>query len=182
MGQIYKIYKFTDLNRQDGSNGRIKDYELYITEDTLDWGEPVSVGQFANTAAPQTVEFDQPLMGRYWKLIALSEVNGNAWASAAEFSVVGCTDLTSGSGTYSNEFKLEAFPVPSIGRITIPVPQTDGLGYQILSADGRSVSAGALDPNTGQHTFDLSGQGRGLYLIILRDKAGSTYRARVLID
>ena len=60
MGEIYNIYKFIYLNRQDGSNGRIKDYELYITQDTLDWGDPVSMGEYENTAAPQTVVFDQP--------------------------------------------------------------------------------------------------------------------------
>jgi hypothetical protein len=27
-----------DLTRQDSENGRIKAYELYISEDTLNWG------------------------------------------------------------------------------------------------------------------------------------------------
>nr|NQU92303.1 discoidin domain-containing protein [Bacteroidota bacterium] len=92
MGEIYKIYEFIYLNRQDGQNGRIREYELYITEDTLDWGNPVNTGEFENTAAPQTITFEEPPIGQYFRLLALSEVNGNAWASAAEFSVVGCTD------------------------------------------------------------------------------------------
>ena len=92
LGESYKVFSFTYLARQDGVNGRIADYELYISRDQLDWGDPVSTGTFVNTSAPQTVDFPQGVTGRYFRLRALSEVNGNPWASAAEFSLVGCIE------------------------------------------------------------------------------------------
>jgi hypothetical protein len=90
MGDEYQVFKFTYLTRQVGQNGRIKDYELYITSDMSDWGTPVSIGEFVNTSAPQDIDFIEPQIGRYFKLVALSEVNGGPWASAAEFTFVGC--------------------------------------------------------------------------------------------
>jgi len=92
MGETYRAFSFTYLTRQNGVNGRIADYELFISEDQLDWGDPVSTGTFVNTAAPQTIDFPQGVIGRYFRLRALSEVNGNPWASAAEFSLVGCIE------------------------------------------------------------------------------------------
>jgi len=92
LGQEYWIYKFIYLTRQDSENGRIKDYELYIGDDTLNWGIPVKTGQFVNTSALQTIVLDTAKAGRFFRLRALSEVNGNPWASAAEFSMVGCVD------------------------------------------------------------------------------------------
>lgn len=75
-----------------GANGRIGDYEVYASESvsTIDgeWGEPVSTGAFQNTAEPQLALF-RPASARYLKLVALSEVNGNPWATAGELSAAG---------------------------------------------------------------------------------------------
>jgi hypothetical protein len=179
MGQLYKVYEFVCLNRQDGPNGRIKDYELYITEDTLDWGEPVSIGQFENTAAPQTIAFEEAPIGRYWKLLALSEVNGNAWASAAEFDVVGCTDLTSETGPVYTVNELKAFPVPTSGQINIPLPGKGNFSYSVSSVDGRLVFGGQIKGEDGMATFDLENMKSGIYMIMLVDDAGQVYRVKV---
>jgi len=119
MGELYKIYKFIYLNRQDGQNGRIKEYELYISEDTLAWGLPVSNGEFENTSAPQTLVFNESVNGRYFRLVALSEVNTGPWSSSAEFSLVGCTDLTYGIKTDDRLEKITAFPVPTNGGLVL---------------------------------------------------------------
>ncbi len=182
MGQLYKVYKFINLNRQDGPNGRIKEYELYIAEDTLDWGDPVSTGEFENTAAPQTIAFAEPPIGRYWRLVALSEVNGNAWASAAEFSVVGCTDLTSGVPGDMAINRLRAYPVPSQGRVTLPLPGTDDYSFTVLGMDGRTVSQGSTGRASGSCTLNLEGVKPGQYLVVLTDSRGRTFRARVIME
>jgi hexosaminidase len=75
-----------------GANGRIGDYEVYVSESTSSidgpWGEAVSTGRFENTAAVQLASFE-PQKARYVKLVALSEVNGNPWATAAELAAAG---------------------------------------------------------------------------------------------
>ena len=180
MGEIYKIYKFIYLNRQDGQNGRIKQYELYIAEDTLAWGLPVSTGEFENTAAPQTIVFDESVNGRYFRLVALSEVNGSPWASAAEFSLVGCTDLTYGINRCSKPDNIKAFPVPTNGLVTIALPDSKELQYRIVSITGRIVKQGNIINPTAAQTFDLSDEPSGIYFIYLTDENGVSYRVKVV--
>lgn len=75
------------LPRQDGNvNGRIGKYAVYTSTDGTSWGDPVATGTLANTAAEKWIPFAQT-DARYVKLVALSEVNGNPWTSAAEVSV-----------------------------------------------------------------------------------------------
>lgn len=90
LGNSYNISVFKYLPRQSGANGRIKDYELYFSHDTNNWGEPVKTGSFENTAGLQNIEFDTPVKGRFLRFKALSEVNGEAWTSIAELTLVGC--------------------------------------------------------------------------------------------
>jgi hypothetical protein len=82
------IKGFTYLPRQDDtSNGMIKDYEFYVSDNTNDFGQPVSKGTFENSKDLKTVTFD-PKTCRFIKLKALSEINDAAWTSAAEIGVV----------------------------------------------------------------------------------------------
>lgn len=75
--------------RQDGSpNGRVKDYEIYVSNDGKTWGKPVAKGSFADNAATQKVMFATPVRARYIRLRALSEQRGNDYASAAEFALI----------------------------------------------------------------------------------------------
>jgi F5/8 type C domain len=83
-----KIKGFTYLPRQDNTeNGSIKDYEFYVSDDGKDFGQPVCKGTFETGKDKRTVTFD-PVKCRFIKLKALSEVNGEAWTSAAEIGVV----------------------------------------------------------------------------------------------
>lgn len=82
-----KIKGFTYLPRAEGDNGSIKDYEFYVSEDGKDFGKPVAKGAFENTKDRKTVNFDAKACG-FVKLKALSEVNGAAWTSAAEITVI----------------------------------------------------------------------------------------------
>lgn len=82
------INGFTYLPRQDDSeNGTIKDYEFYISNDGRDYGQPVAKGAFENSKVLKSVTFP-PQQCRFIKLKALSEVNGEAWTSAAEIGVI----------------------------------------------------------------------------------------------
>ena len=71
---------------RNSENGRIKAYELYFSKDGKTWGTKIG-GTFNNSSAPQVVKLEKPVQARYFKLIGLSEVNGNNWASAAELDV-----------------------------------------------------------------------------------------------
>ena len=88
-GKQKVIKGFTYLARQDGSlNGCIKDYEIYISNDNKNWGEPVAKGSFEKTAKLQKVMFGKPVKARYVRLRALNEQSGQDYASGAEFTLV----------------------------------------------------------------------------------------------
>lgn len=96
LGESYNLEAFSYLPRQDGSqNGMIKDYEFYVSADGSNWGTAVKAGTW-NSTTDMKKEFFTPKTGRYIRLVGISEVNGNAWASAAEIDVYGALD-TGGS-------------------------------------------------------------------------------------
>lgn len=88
-GKQKVIKGFTYLARQDGSlNGCIKDYEIYVSNDNKNWGEPVAKGSFEKTAKLQKVMFGKPVKARYVRLRALNEQSGQDYASGAEFTLI----------------------------------------------------------------------------------------------
>ena len=88
-GKQKVIKGFTYLARQDGSlNGCIKDYEIYVSNDNKNWGEPVAKGSFEKAAKLQKVMFGKPVKARYVRLRALNEQSGQDYASGAEFTLV----------------------------------------------------------------------------------------------
>ncbi|MDR2563037.1 MAG: discoidin domain-containing protein [Prevotellaceae bacterium] len=87
MGKTYRIESFIYQGRSDGNNGRIKDYEVSFSNDPKVWGSAALRGRFANTSAAQIIAVPSKPEARYFKLIARSEVEKRAWASAAELGV-----------------------------------------------------------------------------------------------
>jgi glucose/arabinose dehydrogenase len=87
LGMTRPVMSLFYTPRQDGyANGRIARYEVYVSNDPASWGSAVATGTFANNAMQQAVAFPVKA-GRYVRLRVLSEVNGDPWASAAEFNV-----------------------------------------------------------------------------------------------
>src|SRR5262245_15252266 len=90
LGGQYQVDGFRYLPRQDGnSNGTIAAYQFYVSADGTTWGTAVAAGTLAADTSEKTVRFTAKT-GRYVRLVALSEINGNAsWTSAAELNVFG---------------------------------------------------------------------------------------------
>lgn len=89
MSELKLVRAFRYLPRQDGGqNGRIKNYEFYLSEDGKKWGDPVATGQFASVSDATLIQLKAPVKARYFKFRALSEQNGKSWASCAELDVV----------------------------------------------------------------------------------------------
>ncbi len=67
---------------------RVKDYELYVSTDGVNWGEPVARGSFANHQDPQQALFLTPCTARYVRLVMLNSHNGGDFASISELDVI----------------------------------------------------------------------------------------------
>ena len=95
MTNTYKVTAFTYLARQDGNqNGMVKAYEVYLSTDGKTWGNAVATGEFKNTTSLQVAKLKTPKVARYLKFVAKSEINGNAWTSAAEIGIQAEADVT----------------------------------------------------------------------------------------
>lgn len=95
MVKSYKVTAFTYLTRQDGNqNGMVKAYEVYLSEDNQTWGSAVVSSEFKNTTALQVAQLNTPKTGRYLKFVAKSEINNNAWTSAAEIGIQAESDIS----------------------------------------------------------------------------------------
>jgi lysophospholipase L1-like esterase len=114
LGGRYTVTGFKYLPRQNMANGRIADYAFYVSEDGVVWGSAVAQGRFPNVAAEQTVSFSEAT-GRYVRLVALSEVNGNPITSVAELNVLGYA--ASGGGNQAPNGAIDSPP----GNLTVPV-------------------------------------------------------------
>jgi hypothetical protein len=83
LGGSYNISSLKYLPRNDGPNGIITEYNIYVSNDGLNYTK-VTHGNWDNNALLKTVTFT-PVMAQFIKLEALVGVNG--YASAAEINV-----------------------------------------------------------------------------------------------
>ena len=84
--QVMMLKGFSTCLGQDSVNGRIADYEIYVSTDGSNWGSAVAAGTWPNSASLQVVTFDT-VTASYVRLVALSEVNSNPWTAVAELNV-----------------------------------------------------------------------------------------------
>jgi beta-galactosidase len=71
----------------------VKAYEIYLSTDGQTWGS-AATGNFQNTTALQTAKLKKTTTARYIKFVAKSEINGNAWTSAAEIGIEATNETT----------------------------------------------------------------------------------------
>ncbi|MPV48664.1 family 20 glycosylhydrolase [Pseudactinotalea sp. HY160] len=88
LGGQYDVQALEYMTRQSGTNGRIADYDIYVSSDGTTWGDPVVTGTFSTALFPQVVEF-APVEGRFVKLVAKTSQAGNEFAGAAEIRIGG---------------------------------------------------------------------------------------------
>ncbi len=70
--------------RQSGSNGRIKNAEVYVSTDKNQWTKIGDSYDFANSASKKTIEFPESTKAKYIKLVATSNYgDGRSFISAA---------------------------------------------------------------------------------------------------
>ncbi len=105
MGSVHTITALRYLPRQIVTveiNGTPGQYEFYVSMDGINWDTPVASGtwylniDFSDTDRSEKEIIITPKTGRYIRFRTLSEINGRAWASAAEISALEpetCSDL-----------------------------------------------------------------------------------------
>ena len=70
MGKTLRVKGVTYLARQDIASGRVGECEVYLSNDSSNWGQPAATAKLDNTGAIQTMMFKTP------RLRALSQIRG----------------------------------------------------------------------------------------------------------
>lgn len=87
-GQTLKISAVMGVPRQDNKpEGRIKDYEIYLSADGQSWGDPVAKGTWENRGDERTAMLAKPASGRYLKLVALNGQTRHGFVTLANLDV-----------------------------------------------------------------------------------------------
>ncbi|MGD9247106.1 MAG: discoidin domain-containing protein [Desulfobacteraceae bacterium] len=133
LGRTYQLDGFTMLPRQNGTNGRIIDYEFYVGNHPDQWYDPVAKGSFTDNSDEKSVTFN-PTVGRYIKLVALSSTDNAPWTSLAEIGVTGMatTDYTT---------------LPKSDWQLVSVDSEE-----LVGEDGAAINAFDSNPDTIWHT------------------------------
>lgn len=87
-GEVKTLKGFTYLPRQDSGNGRIKDYQIQVSNDGKTWGDVLVKGSFENNAKEKRAMFSKPVKARYVRFTALSSQDGQDFATGAEMGVL----------------------------------------------------------------------------------------------
>jgi arylsulfatase A-like enzyme len=90
LGKVREIRGFRYLARQDGGwNGAFVKTEFSVSDSSDVFSDPVAKATFKKIRTAQSADCQKPVRGRYVLVRILSEVNRNAWGSAAEIGIIG---------------------------------------------------------------------------------------------
>ncbi|WP_185154178.1 discoidin domain-containing protein [Fulvivirga sp. M361] len=138
LGANYTIEKLRLLPRQDGnSNGMVKRYDLYISKQPENWGNPVSSNNFTLSRSEKEVTIS-PKEGRYIRFDALSGFDENPWSSLAELDVI----VSPGSMCYYSDEVLTGSLISSVIDENVTGKAFDGsVGtyFEAGTADGHWI-------------------------------------------
>ncbi|GHT44528.1 hypothetical protein FACS189454_02210 [Planctomycetales bacterium] len=92
------IKGFVLTMRNDGFNGDVGKYEVYVTDIINGTDKPAAASEFSKAAnlnekKSNRIEFAEPQTGRYFVLRAFSDLSGNQYTSVAELELL-CDDAT----------------------------------------------------------------------------------------
>ncbi|WP_449373737.1 discoidin domain-containing protein [Arthrobacter psychrolactophilus] len=97
LGKSYAVTGFEFTQRQSNSNGKIKDFELYVSDSPTEFGTKVASGTFLDVTRSQITAVSGGKVGRYVKLTALNSIAGNAFAGGAELNIGGTVPGSGGN-------------------------------------------------------------------------------------
>lgn len=171
LGSSNNIDRLTYLPRQNGVNGTISDYEIYVSSDGINWGSPVAAGTWGNSPTEKQIFFS-PVTGSYISLRALSEVNGGAWASAAEINVYAVPADTTPPAPNPMTFATApvAISEASISMTATAASDPSGVEYYFTCTAGGGHDSSWQDSTTYADT-GLIPSTQYSYTVVARDKS-----------
>ena len=89
LGKTRTLQSLACTPRQDQSNARIADCEVYLSDDAAQWGKPAATVKLKNESTAQAIRFEPPATGRYLKVIIKStHAEKDPSAAIAELGII----------------------------------------------------------------------------------------------
>lgn len=178
------IQAFSYTARTDGENGRINEFDLFVSADKASW-KKVATGAFENTGTEERILFSQVAVGTsatYVKFVAKSEINSQSFASMAEFNlfklkqeVVGVQSVA----TKQNRSLVEL----NRGVVNLNLLSADQITIQLVSLNGRIISNNGVSLSAGTHAIplNLKGVAAGNYLVRISGSKMGVFTKKMVI-
>lgn len=157
LGETHNINGFSCLTRGNNTrNGRINQFEFYVTSDTSDWGAPQSMGYLVypqpNSGVQQTAEvYFGTVEGRYVRLVGLSSVAGDNYTMIAELNVYEDTACAptgmQNQVIYTTPIERQLSTNPPI---VVSATASSGLPLQYNIVDGPATVSDSIVTLTGE--------------------------------
>ncbi|MCK3685428.1 discoidin domain-containing protein [Maribellus sp. YY47] len=183
LADTFQISSLTYLPRQNSANGRIKDYEIYISDRKENWGQPVMSGTFDSGSGPKTLTFS-PTTGRYFKFKSLSEQNGNNWTAIAEIDLKGCyAETITSNEDIARQDMINVYPVPCSDRLNVKLPnasQNETLLCKIYSSNGALIQQKKITLGLSSQSFDVHHLMPGMYYMMISGENNRQYRIKFI--
>ncbi|GAB3797513.1 hypothetical protein GCM10028798_08870 [Humibacter antri] len=193
LGKEYDVSGFSYLQRAGNSNGRMKDFEVYVGDSlTGDWGNPVMTGSFQDiTTYAQVFEFSAAKTGRYLKLVGLDSINGLAFGGAAEINVGGLPHVTPPSVTASassvaagGSLTLNASDFAPSTQLTIALHEATpavALGLRLMDVGDVQLGTATTDASGALQTQVTipAATAPGAYTVVVTQPGGTPLSASV---
>ncbi|WP_160318925.1 family 20 glycosylhydrolase [Arthrobacter sp. ERGS1:01] len=164
LGKSFNVTGFEYTQRQSNTNGKMKDYEIYVSDSLTDFGTKVASGTFLDVNRAQVVTISGGKVGRYVKFVGLNSMAGNAFGGAAELNVGGIApgatvpDVSANVGTIKAggtvDLSLKGFAANTPVSLSLHSTPVD-LGTVTTDANGAATKTVTI-PSTieaGNHTI-----------------------------
>ena len=152
MGKPADVAGFCYLPRQKQTIGRIKGYEFFVSEDGKEWGQPVSSGEFENTASIHVVRCKEK-RGRFVRLVAKSDFMKRPAAVIAELYVLDKASLDKAEATPKQG------PDPGARKLLAAAALPAGIQLRVAAepaGEGYKLRLAAHDAMSGELLSEVS--------------------------
>ncbi|MFQ4147866.1 discoidin domain-containing protein [Arthrobacter sp. LAPM80] len=149
LGKSYQITGFEYTQRQNATNGKIKDYEIFVSDSLTDFGTKVASGSFTGVAERQRIVIAGNKAGRYVKLVGLNSIAGNAFGGGAEVNIGGLAvtagaasvTATPGSVEAGKDISVSLSGFPASTAVALTLDGGASLGSVTTDAAGKATTS-----------------------------------------
>jgi len=191
LGAEAEVAEVIYQSRQAGEPaGTVKGYEVYMSNDTSNWGTAAKVGELKWPAlaedqsnwnvlgTPRFIHFDAPASGRYIRFVATSAVApAFKQACMAEFYALGVylDTVIVGTAPLLTEDFMHVYPNPTGGELNFDsnVKVKDFSAFTVMGQLAMRVQVIG-------NRVDLSGLQPGIYSVVIRTATAEVFRHQIV--